>query len=219
MTCFLGRTALKKYLLITLQIITVGICFLLFYFIGKLFSPLNSFILSFLSYWIILVVISIVYILNDESVNKHLKTLFLTFKRKPLVLINFIPVLTVFIVAFKPIIPNVHIKVFSFVLLISIFNGFIEEIYWRGLVLSKYTESNILIIIPTILFSIFHFAFLLLPLNYHGGAINLVGGAAFMGFIWLFISKYTKNILFSIIAHILVNFFAFSGLFISNNLI
>jgi membrane protease YdiL (CAAX protease family) len=200
-------------------VIIVGMCFPVFFIFGKFFNPLNSLYFSFFSYWFLLLITSLFFILYDKRSTKSLKLYFLTIKKPFLILINFIPVFAVFFVAFIPVIPKMQLNIFFVVLLISLFNGTIEEIFWRGLVLSKYSESNILIIISLFLFSIFHFVFLQLPLIYHGGVINLVGGAAFMGFIWLFISKYTKNILFPIIAHIFVNFFAFSGLFIANNLL
>jgi len=94
----------------------------------------------------------------------------------------------------------------------------LENFFWRGIVLSKYSDQNYRIVLSTFLFSVFHFAFLLLPLSYHGGFVNLVGGAAFMGFIWVFVSKYTHNISFAKQSHILVNFFAFIGLFIDNGI-
>jgi len=102
---------------------------------------------------------------------------------------------------------------------IALFNGTFEEIFWRGLVLSKYASSAGFLAVSTCLFGIYHFAFLLLPLKYQGGAPNLVGGAVFMGLIWLIVSRYTKNILYSIFAHILVNCFTFSGLFVDNQLL
>lgn len=209
---------MKKYSLLLIQIFIVVFCFPIFFFLGKIFNPLDSFVFSFLSYWILLFITSLILVIKDFQLSSNLKKYFTQSKSILISLVSFVPVLAVFFVAFLPIIKNLNLSIFIIVLLISLFNGFFEEIFWRGLVLSKYSDSNLFLIISTIMFSIYHFAFLFLPIEYQGGSANLVGGAAFMGFIWIYVSKKTENIVYSIIAHQLVNFFAFSGLFILNNL-
>lgn len=209
----------KKSSLIVLQLFIVSLCFPIFYHFGKNLTPLLSFTFSLMSYWILILIASLVIIIFDVGTNKILKSYFKSPKYKSLLFLNFIPVLGVLFVVLIPNISNLDIKLISVVLVISLFNGILEEVFWRGIVLSKNSDSKILLILSTSLFTVFHFGFLLLPLKYHGGAINLVGGAAIMGFLWLFISKFTRNISFAIIAHILVNCFAFLGLFIDNNLI
>ena len=55
-------------------------------------------------------------------------------------------------------------------------------------------------------------------MNYQGGFIALVGGAYIMGMLWCFISRKVQNIKYCIMAHVFVNFFAFTGLFVQNNI-
>ncbi len=210
---------MNKNKLTILQILLVGLCFPIFYYIGKHFDPLNSFIFSFLAYWFLLFSFTVLILLTDKEIGTKISSYFTSINKAPVVIISFIPVIAVFIVVFLPIKTEINTNVLIAVLNISLFNGFFEEIFWRGLVVSKFSSSVINLVISLILFSAFHFAFLLLPLTYNGGALNLVGGAAFMSIIWLISTRITKNILFSSIAHVLVNFFAFSGLFLDNNLL
>lgn len=103
--------------------------------------------------------------------------------------------------------------------LIALFNGTMEEVFWRGITLSEYDESPSLLAASSVLFAVFHFAFLFLPLTYQGGAANLIGGSAVMGVIWLLVTKFTKNLWFALAAHVVVNFFAFTGLFVDNGML
>jgi membrane protease YdiL (CAAX protease family) len=208
----------KKYFLLLLQVVISSLCFPIFMLFGKIFAPLPSFVFSFLSYWILITVGTLIMVLFDEETGRQLRGYLLSAKYKPLLLLNFVPVLGVLFVVFIPNLAEFNITLISAVLVIAIFNGILEEVFWRGFVLSRYASSNVLMAVSTLIFGLFHFAFLFLPLTYQGGAINLVGGAAFMGALWLVVSKFTRNITFTIIAHILVNFFAFSGLFLDNNL-
>ena len=58
-------------------------------------------------------------------------------------------------------------------------------------------------IIPTIIFTCWHFALLLCKgMSYNGGALALVGGAGFMGVIWRYVMFHTKNIKITIMAHV-----------------
>ena len=63
-----------------------------------------------------------------------------------------------------------------------------------------------------------HFAFLRLGLDYQGGALALVGGAAVMGALWTVVAVKTESVRPSIVAHQLVNTLAFSSLFTNNGL-
>lgn len=209
---------MRKNRLILIQFVVVGLCFPIFYFLGNHFNSLNSFVFSLLSYWFLIISVSSFLIIKDNNVAARLSSYFLTIKKAPIALISYIPVIAVFFVVFFPIRTEISVYLFIAVLVISLFNGFLEEIFWRGLVVSEYSNSIIHLVISLILFSAFHFVFLLLPLSYNGGAIYLVGGATFMGILWLASTKITKNILFSSLAHVLVNLFAFSGLFFDNNL-
>lgn len=208
----------KKYYVMIVQVIIIALCFPIFALFGKSADPLYSFVFSFLAYWILIAVGTLLIVLFDEAVAKRLKGYVISANKRILLLINFIPAVAVFCIVFIPNTADINLKLFSAVAVIALFNGTFEELFWRGIALSKYSSSTMSLLLSTMLFTVFHFAFLLLPLHYHGGVINLVGGAAFMGVIWMSVSKITKNISFSIGAHILVNCFAFTGLFIDNKL-
>lgn len=51
---------------------------------------------------------------------------------------------------------------------------------------------------------------------YQGGFLSLVGGAFFMGLLWGWVSYKTKSIKIVTIAHIITNFFSFTGMIFEN---
>lgn len=207
-----------KYNILYIQASIVILCFPIFAFFGKLKDPLNAYIFSFLAYWILISFASISFILLDSRKTAKLSNYLIKAKRKYLLGLSFVPTMGVLFIVFLPNLPSLNPWLLSAVLLISLFNGVLEELFWRGITLVEYAESVPLLFISTALFTTFHFAFLLLPLEYQGGAVNLVAGSAIMGALWLFVAKYTENITAIMVAHVLVNLFAFVGLFIDNNL-
>ncbi len=130
----------------------------------------------------------------------------------------FVPVIATFFVAFLPTIPFIKIKLLLLLIVYSLFNGVLEEVFWR-ITYKKVFENNIVLsyIIPTVIFSSWHFALLFASgVSYNGGALALVGGASVMGAIWGFVSYKTNNYKVIISAHLLANFFAFSQLLYEN---
>ncbi len=132
--------------------------------------------------------------------------------------VSFIPVLATFIVAFLPQLEDYTIKLMLIVLVYAILNGTLEELFWRYTYNNIFGENMILSYIwPTINFTCWHFALLLADgMQYHGGALALVGGAGVMGIIWGHMMYKTHNVKIAIVAHICVNFCAFSQLVYQN---
>ena len=73
-------------------------------------------------------------------------------------------------------------------------------------------------VVSSVLFGMWHISLWYLKgITYHGGFAALVGGAFAMGLLWSYSARKLKNITLCIYAHILVNIFAFTGLFVDNN--
>lgn len=133
-------------------------------------------------------------------------------------IIAFLPVVATFFVAFLPISNELTFYSISIVALYAITNATIEELFWRY-TYNKTFGNNLAFafLIPSIIFSCWHFALLFAQgMSYHGGALALVGGASFMGFLWGFVMYKTHNIKIVILAHMVTNFFAFSQLIHQN---
>ena len=129
----------------------------------------------------------------------------------------FLPVLATGFLVFIPTIREAPVMVVVFAFIYAVVNGTIEELFWRGIYNKLFTKIGMAYIVPTILFSLWHIALALAKgMVYHGGALALLGGAAFMGVLWGIIAYNTKSIRYTTIAHILTNFFAFSGLIYEN---
>ena len=95
-----------------------------------------------------------------------------------------------------------------------------EEIYWRGLYLKEYGDNLFVgVLLSTFLFTLWHISLWHIKgLTYQGGLIALVGGAYIMGILWCFISRKVQNISYCLIAHVFVNIFVFTGLFVQNSI-
>ena len=133
-------------------------------------------------------------------------------------IVAFIPVIATFFVAFLPTLPYIRLNLLLLLIVFSLLNGILEENFWR-VTFNKVFGNNIILsyFVPTIIFSLWHFALLFASdVNYHGGALALVGGASVMGAIWGIVMFKTKNPKVIMSAHVLTNFFAFSQLLYQN---
>ncbi|NCA80961.1 MAG: CPBP family intramembrane metalloprotease [Sphingobacteriia bacterium] len=133
-------------------------------------------------------------------------------------MLAFVPVIATFFVAFLPTIRYITTDLLLVLLIYSLLNGCMEELFWR-LTFNRIFGNSILqaYIIPTVIFSCWHIALLFANgVCYHGGAFALIGGAAMMGAIGGLVMFKTKSIRIVIVAHVLANFFAFSQLLYQN---
>lgn len=130
----------------------------------------------------------------------------------------FIPCLGTLFAVFIEIAPKAGFKVLLLALGFALINGTIEEMFWRGLFNKVFTKNIFLsFVFPSIFFGIWHIAlFMAKGITYQGGFSSLVGGAFIMGLLWGFIAYKTKSIKIVTIAHVIVNFTAFTGLIYQN---
>jgi membrane protease YdiL (CAAX protease family) len=100
----------------------------------------------------------------------------------------------------------------------AVINGFVEEFFWRGMYLLQFRKSVVIgMVVAPLLFAAYHIALWYVKgITYQGGIFALVGGAYVMGLLWSWVSRKTGTIFSVTIAHILVNVFAFTGLFVEN---
>ncbi len=130
----------------------------------------------------------------------------------------FIPTFGVFFIAFVPTVASITQQILLLAVVTAAINGFVEELYWRGLYLREFRDdARIGLWLATGLFGAWHISlFLIDGITYHGGFGALVGGATVMGLLWSYASRRTGNIVANSLAHVLVNLFAFTGLYINN---
>lgn len=173
----------------------------------------------FLPYSIYLIILLFGTVLFNK--NKSNETQYLSNNKVVYYILAFIPAVATFYVAFLPTLPNLKLSELLMILVYSLANGLLEELFWRGTMNKNFgNDIKQAYIIPTIIFTCWHFALLFAKgVTYHGGALSLVGGACVMGAIWGFVMFKTKNIRIVVLAHVLVNFFAFSQLIYENWLI
>lgn len=104
-----------------------------------------------------------------------------------------------------------HWKIWLPWILVAVFNPFIEEFYWRGLLLD-YTKtwSNWTSVLFTgILFAINHAAFGVNSVVNSG--FELVISTLIMGIVWAWVYKKTNSLRWTIFSHFLVDFFGVSA--------
>ena len=135
------------------------------------------------------------------------------------VIVTFIPVILTFAVAFLKTYQYITTAILLLLIIISITNGFIEELFWRGTYFAAFAgkDAKWAYIFPTIFFTLWHVSLSLYRgIHYEGGYVMPVVGALGMGALWAWGVSRQKSILFPTIAHILTNFFAFSQFIIDN---
>jgi membrane protease YdiL (CAAX protease family) len=100
----------------------------------------------------------------------------------------------------------------------AVLNGSIEEFYWRGLYLLEYRDNvPIGFFLSTLLFGAWHFSvWSARGIVYKDGIVALIGGAYVMGLLWAWVARSQGNIRAVVFAHVLVNLFAFTSLFVDN---
>jgi membrane protease YdiL (CAAX protease family) len=131
----------------------------------------------------------------------------------------FIPAFGVFFVAFLPNAAKLTLSTSVLLVFMAVLNGAIEEFYWRGLYLLEYHDNaRIGFFLSTLLFGAWHFSvWSSRGVIYKDGIIALIGGAYVMGLLWTWVARSQGNIRAVVPAHILVNFFAFTALFVDNS--
>ena len=208
----------NKSILLLSSILVLPFMLITFYSTTKLYGIKQGYFIGFIVYWIYCVAFAIILF---KKQNKNLSDiLYPNLKsRKAFLysLLTLIPILGVFFVHFLPNINSLTIGIILMVLVNSVVNGFIEELYWRGLFLLEFKQNIwIGLWLSTFLFGAWHIALYSIKDISYGGFFALVGGSAFMGLLWSFCSRKLNSIAFPVIAHILVNIFAFTGLYVEN---
>ena len=214
-------TRQQKFLLVISPILVISMT-LWAYFSTSFWGITVGYISTNLIYWIVFCIPSVIFITKGKKqafVKMYMhkdstsKTTLFTYN-----LLSFIPACATGFIVFMPTINVASAIPIIIALIYAILNGSIEELFWRGL-FNKAFNNNIIFafIYPTIMFSGWHVA--LASANgviYTGGSITLLVGASFMGMLWGFVAYKTKSIKYITIAHIITNFFAFSGLIYTN---
>lgn len=91
------------------------------------------------------------------------------------------------------------------------------KLFWRGIFNKVFNNICLAYIYPTIFFGIWHIAlYFAKGIVYQGGFASLFGGAFFMGLLWGWVAYKTKSIKIVTVAHIITNFFAFTGMIFEN---
>jgi hypothetical protein len=120
-------------------------------------------------------------------------------------------------IAFLPSIPGLTVAMWGLLCLSALCNGVLEEAFWRGVFVSQFDDIWRAYVLPCTFFVLWHVTLAAMPgMHYHGGGTALIGGAAVFGIVWGFVSWRQRSIFITTIAHVLVNFFAFSGLILEN---
>ncbi|MBN1781877.1 CPBP family intramembrane metalloprotease [bacterium] len=129
-----------------------------------------------------------------------------------------LPAVPVFFMAFLPNAGIIGFQGLVTVGVIALINGTLEEVYWRGFYTIRFPDKSLVLLgLSPLLFGLWHVSLWFVKGTvYYGGFAALVGGAFFMGLVWSLCAWKLRNISTCIAAHVLVNFFAFTGLFADN---
>lgn len=211
----------KQFILLCIApILCISMLFLIPFFTDKI-GKTAGYIIGFCIYWFVFCIPATLYISEDF---KSLKEIYLqkltipTAMKKVKYMLAFAPCLATFFVVFKETAPKVEFKVLVIALAFGLINATIEEVFWRG-TFNKAFNNNVYFayIYPSVFFGIWHISlYFAKGIVYQGGFASLVGGSFFMGILWGWIAYKTKSIKIVTLAHIITNFFAFTGLIFEN---
>lgn len=208
----------KKNILLISSIFIFPFTYFLFKLLTRHFGSRTGYLLGFVIYWIYCIFFIILFGRKKKEYLKGILKSPSSPKDKCFNFLAFLPVIGVFVISFLPNIRSIGFVTFVLVVVSAFMNGIIEEIYWRGLYLMEYKDNVwIGLIGSTLIFALWHVSLLRSEgIKFHGGAMALVGGALIMGLLWAFVSRKVNSIRYCILAHICVNFFAFTGLYVTN---
>lgn len=206
-----------KFLLIITPFI-FPLTYIVFYILTKFFGKTTGYLLGFILYWIFCFMITII-MLNKKTIKKliHPQKI-LNIKSLIITLFSLIPVFLTFFITFVNSLKSTTFSIISIVIIIAIINGLIEELFWRGTFIKVFKKKFFqAYIYPLFFFGIWHITLALMPeIHYQGGVLALVGGSFIMGAIWGWVAYKQESVFITIISHILVNIFTFTGLVIDN---
>lgn len=211
-------TLKSKNILLFSSVIILPFMFMIFSITTSTLGTEKGYFLGFIIYWSFC--LSIIYISIKTSATQ-LKSLY-TFKlnsKNALLYSSFslLPAFGLFSISF---LPNIHLldaRLITLVLITSIINGFVEELYWRGLFLIEFKKNVMVGLLgSTLLFTSWHIALYSIDEINYGGFLALVGGSTLLGLLWSFCTRKLNSILFPTMGHILVNIFAFTELYTKN---
>jgi len=209
----------RKQILLISSIILLPFTFAAFQISTGVLGSKGGYVVGFLLYWTYsLLTVCLVAGFNWAYIKNMVSNSYNNKYANIFNVIAFLPVVGVFFVAFLPNVAKLTLATSALLAFMAIFNGTIEEIYWRGLYTVEYkNDGRVGFFIPVFLFGAWHFSlWFARGLTYQGGAIALIGGASFMGLLWAWVTRSVGNIRACVLAHVLVNLFAFTGLFVEN---
>ena len=133
-------------------------------------------------------------------------------------LLAFAPCIATYFVVFKEFARVAGSQVLIIALIYALINGTLEEMFWRGAFNTVFEDNVVLAYIyPSLFFGAWHVAlYFAKGIVFQGGFATLVGGSFFMGLLWGWVAYKTKSIATVTIAHIVTNFFAFTGFIVDN---
>jgi membrane protease YdiL (CAAX protease family) len=170
---------------------------------------------AFIIYWLLLAGITL-YLVDLKNIFK----LYRNPVKSPIgwILAAFLPAVATFFVSFLPSFFQLTFPLMLLTIFSAMFNGFLEELFWRGLTIDSEVLNRKLVAVASCTgFFLWHFSLAYLPgIEFEGGPIALLGGALLMGILWQLVSLKTNSLVYNTIAHILVNIFAFSTLILQN---
>ncbi|VDN46648.1 Abortive infection protein [Petrocella atlantisensis] len=206
-----------------LLIIAPLLCISMMILVPVLTSTLGKtigYITGFFIYWLVFCIPATIYASNGFAGLKEMyvqRTEMPKSKRMAYYFLALIPCIATFFVVFKGFALIAGFQVLILALLFALINGTIEELFWRGAFNKVFKNVYFAYIYPSIFFGIWHIAlFYAKGMEYQGGFTSLVGGATFLGLLWGFVAYKTKSIRVVTVAHIITNFFAFTGLIFEN---
>ena len=210
----------KKRILLVSSVLLLPLTFLLFQLTTSALGPKWGYVAGFIGYWAYCLITAWLISGGDHEYFRALWSRQQQHKYGVwIALAAFLPALGVFFVSFLPNVAKLTFSAGALLITVVALNGFIEELYWRGLYLLEYpNDARIGFLVSWLLFGAWHISlWFARGIVYKDGFLALVGGAYGLGLIWTWVARSNANLRAVVPAHILANLFAFTALFVDNS--
>jgi membrane protease YdiL (CAAX protease family) len=178
------------------------------------FGKKTSYLGGFLFYWIIWCMLFPLTLLGPQTIVHLFRSIGSPFGQ-PWCLGAFCliaPPLVAFVFIFPKALQRASFPIVLVSALLALINGPLEELLWRGGYISLFPGNHWLgLLYPSVGFALWHFAPMSIfppSLKGLGGKIALVAQVWFLGLLWAWVANDTGVILWTSIAHILIDFSA-----------
>jgi len=195
--------------------VLVGTTYFAFKGLASWLGPGRGYLAGFLFYWVCWCFLLSVLTVSPDGLREMFKISRPMFgKPNGLGLLLLLgPPLVMYVTKFPAEVKGASLTIVIYSVLFALANGTMEEVFWRGVYVTVFPDSWLwAYLYPSIWFGLWHLSpQVVYPSEMVGGAIAFALMSVSLGLAWGWVAKTTGSILWTVVAHILLNFAGLAG--------